>query len=83
MPKSSSTQFSLKINTKALLTLVFIMDNYLTMNPGSTTAKNPLNLLSGLIFTTFCGTIVHKATLKEQKQGNTREMTSTSAMSLF
>ena len=58
----ASLQFSLKIT--ALLTInVFIMDNYLIVSPGSTTAKCSLNLLSHPIFVTICATkyTAHKA----------------------
>ena len=60
MPTSSLSQFSLKTNTKALLTFnIFTMDNYLIMSPGSTLAKSSINLPSY----GFCGTGDRKAHL--------------------
>ena len=62
IPFISFPQFSLKIITKILLTTnIFIMDNYLSMSPGSRTTKISLNFRSRPNFTTFFGTTDYKA----------------------
>ena len=80
MNLSFFTHFPFIINTKALLAInIFVMDNYLILSLGSTTALSSLKLFSNPIFTILFVQLLHaKAASQVQKPGITKGKPSTS-----